>query len=83
MGEKPNSREAESGEPGENKKRDIEVPSRVAGKDIVSAVANRKHLNIEEWDVRHREIREALSVRIQNEQEISNVKFYWILQGFR
>ena len=83
MGEKLNSGEAELGELGEDKKRDVEVPSRLTGKDIVSTVANRKHLNLKEWNVKVREFREAQSVRNKNELDISNVKFYWILQGFR
>lgn len=83
MGEKLNSREADLGEPGKDKKRDVEVPSRSTGNDVVLTAANRKHLSMKEWNVKVREFREALSVRNKNELDISNVKFYWILQGFR
>lgn len=83
MGEKPNSGEANAGGPSKDKKRDVEIPSRSTGKDIVLPVTNRKDLSKEEWNVEYREVREALRVRIQNERDMSNVMFYWILQGFR
>ncbi len=82
MGEKSNFGEADLGEPSEEK-RDVELSSRSTGKDNVSTVAKRKRLNLKERNVKYGEMRAALSVRIQNERDISIVKFYWILQGFR
>jgi len=80
MGENLNSGEANAGGPSKDKKRDVEIPSCSTGKDIILPVTNRKNLSKEEWNVKYRE---AIRVRIQNERDISNVMFYWILQGFR